>query len=569
MVEPALDQLRDQDLLRSGMGDEQVFRHILIREVGYQTLPRAERARLHGASAAWLEQEAIGHEDEQAELLAFHFREAITLATAAGADLDDVLVAKAVAWQRRAADAAYAGAAQEEATRHLRGAIEIAPKQDLPELWVSLGDMYGGGANAVEAYGTALRLGRELGLSPNFILRALSGHLMVLGRWAGSIGAQINKPELDALIAEVRAVRETATDQRIIGYSLVAECFLPIGAMTGGAIGYSLIDLQAASEPGRQAVAIARQLDDPVLLSAALDGIGALSLGVDPEAGRNTALERLKLEARLPVYERIDAHSMLAWSAAALGRLDEVYETTDAIQRDLAPNQAQTFRLQTAAWHVWALALLGRWDETRSAAEAATRVWEDSNRFAAGYALHGWMAAAEVGWALGDERLSARSTTVILGISEQYVPGHIFRRLAAFAEPDPAALVETVVLDPEPYTTRLHLVERALSLCVDRRQPIELTDLDALLGHAQTRGQRLLKAQTLRARGVLGRSPESLREALELFRTFGARPLVARAEVELGTLIDDETLVSSGLADLERLGDEAQIGRFAALLAGH
>jgi hypothetical protein len=59
-----------------------------------------------------------------------------------------------------------------------------------------------------------------------------------------------------------------------------------------------------------------------------------------------------------------------------------------------------------------------------------------------------------------------------------------------------------------------------------------------------------------------------LREALDLFREFGARPLVARAEVELGTLIDDERLVSSGIAGLEGLGDVAQIGRYSAILAG-
>ncbi|RPH31387.1 MAG: adenylate/guanylate cyclase domain-containing protein, partial [Chloroflexi bacterium] len=84
----AVDHLLEHELLRPGTGDELTFRHILIREVAYQTLPRGERARLHGAAGTWLETQSIGREEEAAELVAFHFREAVTLGTAAGIDLD-------------------------------------------------------------------------------------------------------------------------------------------------------------------------------------------------------------------------------------------------------------------------------------------------------------------------------------------------------------------------------------------------------------------------------------------------------------------------------------------------
>ena len=59
------------------------FRHILIREVAYNTLPRVERARIHGAAGAWLEGQAnaTGRADELAELVAFHLREAVTLSS--------------------------------------------------------------------------------------------------------------------------------------------------------------------------------------------------------------------------------------------------------------------------------------------------------------------------------------------------------------------------------------------------------------------------------------------------------------------------------------------------------
>ncbi|MFN2484320.1 MAG: adenylate/guanylate cyclase domain-containing protein, partial [Candidatus Limnocylindria bacterium] len=44
--EDAVDELLERDLVRPAGGDRFAFRHILIREVAYGTLPRAERARL-------------------------------------------------------------------------------------------------------------------------------------------------------------------------------------------------------------------------------------------------------------------------------------------------------------------------------------------------------------------------------------------------------------------------------------------------------------------------------------------------------------------------------------------
>ncbi|MEK6192086.1 MAG: adenylate/guanylate cyclase domain-containing protein [Chloroflexota bacterium] len=563
-VAAAVDHLLEHDLIRVSGGDELTFRHILIREVGYQTLPRAERARLHGAAGAWLEGQAVGREGEQAELVAFHFREAITLGTAAGMELDPALFSKAVAWLGRAADAAFAGAAYEEASRHLQAAIEIAPREELPELWVRLGDIFGGGNRALEAFASAARVGWELGRPVDFILRAKSGQLMVLGRWGGSVGSPLSQQQIDDIVEEVRALREEASDRTVVAWSLVAESFLPFEAATSARVPTES-DWAAAKVIGERAAAMARELNDAPLLSAALDGVSAFTLGFDPVEGLALTRERQAIEDRLPLYERTDIHNMVAWSSSALGELDDVYQAADSILRDLAPNQAQATALSLAAWKAWALALLGRWDDVGGAVERAAGLWEDSGRLSAGFALHGFMAAAEVGWARGDDRLSSRAKAVLLGISEQFPAGHLFHRLSAFAAPDPADLVQSVVLDWEPYVTRLHLVERVVSLCVDRGQLVPQEALDTLVTEAQSRGQRLLAAQVLRARGVQSRSADDLRQALELFRSFGAKPLVARAEIELGNLIGDADLTASGTATLEALGDLAHLGRVAAV----
>ncbi|MEO7664567.1 MAG: adenylate/guanylate cyclase domain-containing protein, partial [Candidatus Limnocylindrales bacterium] len=67
-VTAAIDALVDRDLVRASGRGLLTFRHILIREVAYSTLPRSERARLHAAAGTWLEAEASdsGREEELA-----------------------------------------------------------------------------------------------------------------------------------------------------------------------------------------------------------------------------------------------------------------------------------------------------------------------------------------------------------------------------------------------------------------------------------------------------------------------------------------------------------------------
>src|SRR5215469_11059512 len=77
----ALEGLLAHDVVEMAEGEAgaYTFRHILLRDVAYATLARAERARLHLAVAAWLEVFAADRLDAFVELLAYHEREAATL----------------------------------------------------------------------------------------------------------------------------------------------------------------------------------------------------------------------------------------------------------------------------------------------------------------------------------------------------------------------------------------------------------------------------------------------------------------------------------------------------------
>ena len=75
-----LDSLERRGLLRRDSvsriaGDAQyAFRHMLIREVAYETLPRARRRELHTDAAAFIESVAGDRSAEWAPILALHFR---------------------------------------------------------------------------------------------------------------------------------------------------------------------------------------------------------------------------------------------------------------------------------------------------------------------------------------------------------------------------------------------------------------------------------------------------------------------------------------------------------------
>ena len=94
-LERALHSLERKGLVRrerrsavSGE-DEYAFRHVLVRDVAYGQIPRADRGRRHLAAAGWIE--GLGRSDDHAELVAHHYAAAVELAGAAGTVDEDVL----------------------------------------------------------------------------------------------------------------------------------------------------------------------------------------------------------------------------------------------------------------------------------------------------------------------------------------------------------------------------------------------------------------------------------------------------------------------------------------------
>jgi class 3 adenylate cyclase/tetratricopeptide (TPR) repeat protein len=79
------------------------FLHALVRDVAYGQIPRAERVEKHRRAAGWLASLAGDRAEDHAEMLAHHYREALSLADAAGLETGAL---------RKPARRAYVDAAQ-------------------------------------------------------------------------------------------------------------------------------------------------------------------------------------------------------------------------------------------------------------------------------------------------------------------------------------------------------------------------------------------------------------------------------------------------------------------------
>ncbi|MGH2656412.1 MAG: adenylate/guanylate cyclase domain-containing protein [Actinomycetota bacterium] len=120
------------------------FRHVLIRDVAYQSLPKASRGRKHAEVARWAEDRAGERRTEMAELLATHYTESLRYAEEVG-DLSAVsrdLLISGYRWTRAAGDRATRLWQAAQTIAWYRKALDLAPAaevrdDDLLALWAA------------------------------------------------------------------------------------------------------------------------------------------------------------------------------------------------------------------------------------------------------------------------------------------------------------------------------------------------------------------------------------------------------------------------------------------------
>ncbi len=288
---------------------EYVFKHVLIRDVAYASLPRAERGRAHAETAAWIEQTSGERVGEVAELLAGHYDAAFTLLR------DDALRSNARAYLLAGAESAHCRFAIQQGDCLARRAVELSEGgAERVEALEALGDLYYLaflGDAAWRTYGEALEEVADGGLA---CARLAGKATLFSARYVGSMDE----------LPDVEAVR------RLIERGLLAapapgpeRTLLLINR--GFLVNQRESSRDAADAAVREAETAAEALDDVDLLSAALD---LVQVHVEQTGrrgdGYRTALRRLELVPRLADVKEIgDSYAGASRSALHVGSYRE------------------------------------------------------------------------------------------------------------------------------------------------------------------------------------------------------------------------------------------------------
>jgi class 3 adenylate cyclase len=137
-IEQQLPPLERRELVqrsrRSSVAGESeyAFRHVLVRDVAYSSIPRASRAERHRRAAEWIE--SLGRPEDQGDLLAHHYLSALELSRAAGVEAG-VLAESAASALVRAGDRAAGLNAFANAARFFEEALDLGvPDEDRPRV---------------------------------------------------------------------------------------------------------------------------------------------------------------------------------------------------------------------------------------------------------------------------------------------------------------------------------------------------------------------------------------------------------------------------------------------------
>jgi class 3 adenylate cyclase len=237
------------------------FLHALVRDVAYGQIPRAERAEKHCLAAEWLASLAGDRSEDHAEMLAHHYREALTLAEAAGIDTTALRAPARRAFAEGAQRALSLGAGT-TARDLVSAALALTPEDDPehPALVLLLGHaarLVGVNEDVTNLLSSAVDAFVEQGDPAQAAEAAamLANHLFYLGDLTGTRAARDRALEL------ARAAPPSPATVR---------------AFAGASRSMYLLDrdLERTLETAREALRLAEEVGDDEAASIALNTIG-------------------------------------------------------------------------------------------------------------------------------------------------------------------------------------------------------------------------------------------------------------------------------------------------------
>jgi class 3 adenylate cyclase/tetratricopeptide (TPR) repeat protein len=412
-LEDALRRLEERELVVPRLGTsiagerEFMFKHILTRNVAYETLPRRERAPAHARVAAWIEETAGERRRELVELLAHHYTQAHRgLAQDRLADRHDVetLRTKAVEYLLAASGDALSkmalGRSREfasEARSLADGPLERSHALEaLAE--ASANDYLGDEAWQYFCQAVDIRL--KEAPDDRIAIALLCGRaLEVPTRWPGTMRSPPREEEaavyLDAGLERLEAGDSEARVRLLTAQAFWAHPFPETTRVRP--------DREDSRQAGEEAVAIALRLGQPSLALAALDAVQA-TYQMRGLHGQATSVAARRLELAQTVddpWERSDTLSMAAWSSLHIGRYADARRFGDE-GFELARHEALAGAIHSLSWRAIARFRLGDWDGVLADVSLAQELLGPGRDPVRGSA-RAWTAAAFVHQARGNE----------------------------------------------------------------------------------------------------------------------------------------------------------------------
>jgi len=330
------------------------FKHLLVRDVAYGQIPRAERAEKHKHAAEWIE--SLGRPEDHAETVAHHYVRAVELARAAGQEVDAIAPRARVAL-REAGDRAAALNALTQAESYYAEALALVDEDNRErlDLLFRLGRAryvrdWGGAGELEEARDGLLAAGDHEGAAEAALMLA---------------DVFWNKGQRDHVIEHLEHARSLVAGRppSRVQASVLSEVSR-----------YDMLaDLNdSAIEVGREAVRMAEQLGLDDIRAHALNNIGTARANAGDPGGFAELEESIALASRLNLTaDLIRGHNNL-------GTVQLIHGDLDRGEQEILESRRLAEHFGHRGFARWARGgpllgsyfQLGRWDEVEAGADA-------------------------------------------------------------------------------------------------------------------------------------------------------------------------------------------------------
>ncbi|MBO0792731.1 MAG: AAA family ATPase, partial [Ktedonobacteraceae bacterium] len=321
-----------------------IFKHVLIRDVVYNNIPRQRRAQEHAHLALWLEKQVADQREAFIELLAYHFQQTLTywpispvmntLEVNAGATIRltrSELQQRAITYLTLAGDQAMHSYYTVRAIQAYNDALDLLSGSDTAPLerfkmHIKLGDAYAqrhSEEEALEEYRLALRLTKEaqFPLQTKDLLMLYERLAMRATRWTGHL-VDIDLQEIRSYIdAGLELLPGNEISRERVAF-LTYQSLWYIRQFAASANRTLKVELaERGLESGQQALSMAEKLQDPNTLSLVLDTMGFLYRTMH-KYNEELVLQyrRLQLESQLTDRQELyDIYSSLGTAQEQVG----------------------------------------------------------------------------------------------------------------------------------------------------------------------------------------------------------------------------------------------------------